>query len=187
MAFCYLTVKIPTPLHFLTLIHLFPSSISHVSHFSISKFDATDTQMKMPWIWCLNAIIPPPSPPPPPSMLCCEGGSLRETLAFNRICSHLEFLSGTSHRCESVHSHHPNLQICFSPLHSPPLQSHPPPLFLELSSLFLSCFPSLYLSTSWSTLQWCSWNGEKWQPEFEIMHAQVWPKKRPVNALKTGI
>lgn len=63
------------------------------------KCYATDIEMMMPWIWCLNAIIPPPCSlltSPPPSMLCREGGSLRETLAHNRICSHLKFPSGTA-------------------------------------------------------------------------------------------
>lgn len=82
-------------------------SLSHIFQFDsfsylfalAPKVLATDIEMMMPWIWCLNAIIPPPCSlftSPPPSMLCREGGSLRETLAHKRICSHLKFPSGTA-------------------------------------------------------------------------------------------
>lgn len=53
------------------------------------KCYGTDIQMMtMPWIWCLNTIIPPPRS-------FVEGGSLRETLAYNCICSRLKFPNGT--------------------------------------------------------------------------------------------
>lgn len=61
-----------------------------------------------------NIIIPPPcslltSPTPPTH--CCEGGSLRETLAYTRICSQLMFLSGIAFSS----SEPSNLSFCSLP------------------------------------------------------------------------
>lgn len=80
-------------------LHFFTSLFSLPHCLGTQKCQATDIQMMMPWIWCPNAILPLPCSlhtSPPPTLLCREGGSLRETLAYNRICSHLKFPSGTA-------------------------------------------------------------------------------------------
>lgn len=100
-SFCLVTLTLPPYISsvypsLIPLPSLSPSFYFHILPFCFgTESNATDIKMMMmPWIWCLNTIIPPPCSlltSPPPSILCCEGGSLREILAYNRICSHLKF------------------------------------------------------------------------------------------------
>lgn len=146
----------------LSCIHLFSPS----SHFSISQFlstfvplhpkcYATDIQMMMPCIWCLNTIIPhhPAHLPPPSSLddvpLFAGNSSIQSYLLASQVSQwHSPPMRGSA-----FSSSEPSNLLSSSS--STTTTTSSTPLFLELFSPFLSCFPFLYSPNSCSMLQWC--------------------------------
>lgn len=150
-----LTFSSLCPSPFAACPQLCPSpSFVHHPRFKFSlpwhrKCYATDIQMMMPWIWCLNAIIPPPCSPPSPSSPRCSAakgalcGKLEHTIVSAHISSFPVAQRTDARQCILIIRTFKFAFLLLFLHHQHQLALH---LFLELSSPLMFPFSYIHLT-----------------------------------------